>query len=136
MWGSVSACGGAALKYAKVKGIGAHKGVSNTLTPAQNARVKSVDNIIANHMTEGDFSGTLRDLQGNPVPKASGGYWDHLTEMKNSYRGLINARSGLEGSLRNPNLSSIDRQILQNSLDQANFYINKIEELFAPYGGI
>jgi len=30
LWGSVSACGGAALKYAKVKGIGVHKGASGS----------------------------------------------------------------------------------------------------------
>ena len=37
---------------------------------------------------------------------------------------------------KNPNLSDVDRALLQEGLDKANFYINKIEELFDPYGGI
>ena len=36
-----------------------------------------------------DFSGELRDLQGNPVPKPSGGFWNYIQEMKDSYGGLI-----------------------------------------------
>ncbi|MBO1627631.1 hypothetical protein J4P90_20905 [Bacillus sp. SY8(2021)] len=33
-----------------------------------------------------DFSGTWRDLQENPVPKLSGGYWNHLQEITDSYK--------------------------------------------------
>lgn len=35
-----------------------------------------------------DFSGTLRDLQGNPVPNGNGGYFNHLGEMRDSYKAL------------------------------------------------
>ena len=113
-----------------------YKNVSNSLTDAQRSNIDRVDNIINNHLKDKDFSGTLRDLQGNPVPKPSGGYWDHLGEMKNSYRGLQRARRSLENSLKNPNLSSVDRKLLQQSLDKAIKNMERIEELFAPYGGI
>lgn len=83
-----------------------------------------------------DFSGTLRDLQGNPVPKPGGGFWNDLQEMKDSYSGLTKIKRGLEGSLNNPNLSDTARQALQNGLDKANANIMKIEELFEPFGGI
>ena len=89
--------------------------------------------MINDHLTDGDFSGTLRDLQGNPVPNGRGGYFDHLGEMQNSYKSL---KKALEGSLKNPNLSEVDRALLQEGLDKANFYIDKIEELFDTYGGI
>lgn len=75
-------------------------------------------------------------MQDNPVPKPNGGYYDHLTEMKQSYTALVKTKKGLEGSLKNPNLSSIDSQILQESLDRANQYIEEIEQLFKPFGGI
>ncbi|MCR6112685.1 hypothetical protein HXA35_20350 [Bacillus sp. A301a_S52] len=88
------------------------------------------------HLTDKDFSGTLRDLQGNPVPKPSGGYWDHIQEMKDSYNGLIKIRRGLEGSLNNPNLDDATRKVLTDGLDDANKYIKKIEDLFEPFGGI
>ena len=59
-----------------------------------------------------------------------------MGEMKDSYNALNKIKNGLEGSLKNPNLSNIDRQILQDGLNQANSYLIRIEELFAPYGGI
>lgn len=96
----------------------------------------SLENTVNDHLTEGDFSGALRDLQGNPVPNKKGGYFDHLGEMKDSYAALKKIKKGLEGSLKNPNLSSVDRVLLQEGLDKANSYISRIQELFKPYGGI
>ncbi len=95
-----------------------------------------MENTIENNLKESDFSGTLRDLQGNPIPNPQGGYYDHLTEMKQSYTSLKKIKRGLEGSLKNPNLSDIDRDILQNALKTANAYIQRIEKLFEPFGGI
>ncbi len=109
---------------------------TNTLTDAQKSRLNTLDNTIEHNLKETDFSGTLRDLQGNPVPNPLGGYYDHLTEMKQSYTSFNKIKKGLEGSLKNPNLSSIERELLQNGLDKANSYINRIEELFKLFGGI
>ena len=109
---------------------------SNTLTDAQKSRLNALDNTIEHNLKDSDFSGTLRDLQGDPVPNFQGGYYDHLTEMKQSYKSLNKIKKGLEGSLKNPNLSSVDKEILQKGLDKTNAYIQKIEELFRPFGGI
>jgi len=106
------------------------------LTRAQSRNINTLKNIIENNLTDGDFSGTLADLQGKPILKPGGGFWDHLTEMKQSYTGLQSIKSGLEGSLQNPNLAIEVRAVLQGNLDKANFYINKIKELFASFGGI
>jgi len=110
--------------------------IINTLTNAQKSRLNLLENTINDHLTKGDFSDTLRDLQGNPVPNGKGGYFDHLKEMKNSYISLNKIKKALEGSLRNPNLFDIDRELLQEGLDKANFYISKIQELFKLYRGI
>ncbi len=56
--------------------------------------------------------------------------------MKDSYGGLTKIKRGIEGSLNNPNLSNGARQALQNGLDKANVNINKIDELFKPFGGV
>lgn len=109
---------------------------TSTLTDAQKSRLNSLKNTINDHLTEGDFSGTLRDLQGNPVPDKKGGYFDHLHEMKNLYASLKKVKGGLEGSLKNPNLSDIDKALLQDGLNSANSYISRIQEMFKPYGGI
>ncbi len=115
----------------------ATKGMSNVnLTRAHKRNLDTLDNIINKHLTDKDFSGSLRDLQDNPVPKPGGGYWNHLQEMKDSYKGLIRIRKGLEGSLKNPNLNDATRKVLQEGLDKANKNIKKIENLFEPFGGI
>ena len=56
--------------------------------------------------------------------------------MQDSYKSLRKIKKALEGSLKNPNLSDVDRALLQEGLNKANSYINKIEELFDPYVGI
>ena len=109
---------------------------TNTLTNAQKSRLNALENTINDHLTEGDFSGTLRDLQGNPVSNGKGGYFDHMGEMQDSYKSLQKIKKALEGSLKNPNLSDVDRALLQEGLDKANSYVSRIEDLFDPYGGI
>ncbi|MDQ0233118.1 polymorphic toxin type 28 domain-containing protein [Metabacillus malikii] len=111
------------------------KGTVN-VTRAQQRNLETLDNIVNKHLTDKDFSGTLRDLQGNPVPKPGGGYWNHLQEMQDSYKGLVKIRKGLEGSLNNPNLDATTRKVLQDGLDKTNKNIKKIEDLFEPFGGI
>ena len=110
--------------------------VLESLSRAQKRNVQTLNNVIENNLKEHDFSGTLRDLQGNPVPKPNGGFWDHKTEMVQSYNALIGVRNGLEGSLKNPNLSPEVSKFLQGELDKTNIYIQKIEDLFAPFGGV
>ena len=109
---------------------------TNTLTNAQKSRLNLLENTVNDHLKEKDFSGTLRDLKGDPVPNGKGGYFDHLDEMKNSYQSLQKVKKALEGSLKNPNLSDVDRKLLKEGLDKALSYIQRIDELFKPYGGI
>ena len=66
----------------------AQNNVNSTLTDAQKSRLRALENTINDHLTEGDFSGTLRDLQGNPVPNGKGEYFDHKGEMLDSYTSL------------------------------------------------
>lgn len=37
---------------------------------------------------------------------------------------------------KDPNLSSVDRSLLQEGLDKTNLYIKRIENLFESFGGI
>lgn len=56
--------------------------------------------------------------------------------MITSYTTLLDLKESLEGSLRNPNLTKENREILQEGLDLANEYLERIEGVFEPYGGI
>lgn len=75
-------------------------------------------------------------MQGNPIEKPNGGYWNHAQEVKDAYPGLVRAQKTLEGSLKNPNLDLDVKNFIQSKYDSITNYINIIEELFAPYGGI
>jgi hypothetical protein len=71
---------------------------TGTLTKKQESAISKIDNIIKDHLKPHDFSGTSRDMLGNPVPKSGGGYYNHLEEMNNSLQGLRNNAKTLEGT--------------------------------------
>jgi len=133
--GKVSGSGGSGGESNNDRGTSEAVDILDNLTDAQKSTVKKINNIIENNLTDGDFSGTLADLQGNPI-KTGGKTWDHLTEMKQSYTGLNSAKRSLEGSLKNPNLDPQIRNFLQEQLNEVNSWIQKIEDLFDPFGGI
>ena len=112
------------------QGVASAEGAGEVaLTDAQTATLNRLDNIVNDHLTEQDLSGALRDIQGDPVPRVGGGYYDHLDEVKNSLRGLYAVEKCLQGSLRNPNLDPATRAALESGLSKAQQYIGKINEI-------
>lgn len=107
---------------------------SYNFTVAQKNSMTRIKNTIEHNLTEEDFSGTRRDLENSPVPNGRGGYYDHLKEMRQSLTALIKSAKSLEGTLQNPYLSENERQIIKDSLNMANDYINRITDLFTEYG--
>lgn len=57
----------------------------------------------------------LGDLQGNPIAKPNGGYWNHVQEVQDAYTGLIRAEKTLAGSLQNPDLAPDARAFIQGN---------------------
>lgn len=109
---------------------------TSNLTDSQKCTLTTVLNTINQHLTDMDYSGVKRDLYGNPVPNGKGGYFDHVHEMKDSYKALKKAQRSIEGSLKNPNLGVNEKSILENALLTINFHIKKIDDLFLEFGGI
>lgn len=111
--------------------------LSSKLSRAQERNIKKMDNVIENNLKEHDFSGTLRDLKGDPVPnKKTGGFWDHKTEMIQSYNSLKGGERKLKDSLKNPNLDLEVRKYIENKLKTLQIQIKRIEDLFRPFGGV
>ncbi|EOC0095186.1 polymorphic toxin type 28 domain-containing protein [Cronobacter dublinensis] len=54
------------------------------LNQKQESAIRKIDNSIKNGLKYHDIAGSLKDMDGNPVPKPGGGYWDHLQEMQNT----------------------------------------------------
>ncbi|MGN0595158.1 MAG: polymorphic toxin-type HINT domain-containing protein, partial [Hominimerdicola sp.] len=106
------------------------------LSRTQAKNIEKLDNLINDHLKDTDFSGTLRDLQGDPIPDGEGGYWNHLQEMLDTYKGLYRVYEALGRNLKNPNLSESARITLENAHQTAEDYIFRIWELFEAFGGI
>lgn len=109
---------------------------TSNLTDTQKSTLNTVVNTITQHLTDMDYSGVERDLAGVPVPNGRGGFFDHIHEMKDSYKGLKKSKRSLEGSLKNPNLGENERTMLEKALETTNTHIQRIDKLFEPFGGI
>lgn len=95
------------------------------LNQKQESAIKKIDNTIKNALKDHDIIGTLKDMDGKPVPKENGGYWDHMQEMQNTLRGLRNHADTLK-NVNNPEA--------QAAYGRATDAINKIESALKRYG--
>lgn len=95
------------------------------LNQKQESAIKKIDNAIKNALKDHDITGTLKDMDGNPVPKENGGYWDHMQEMQNTLRGLRNHAETLK-NVNNPEA--------QAAYGRATDAINKIETALKGHG--
>ena len=115
---------------------GENNNAKEDLTNVQKSKIRKIENTIRDHLKESDLSAAKGDLEGNPIPDPKGGYYQHIKEVLDGYLSLQMATDSLEGSLRNPNLSDIHRKLIQEAVDKAYKYMNRIEEIFGPYGGV
>ncbi len=95
------------------------------LNQKQESAIRKIDNTIKNALKDHDITGTLKDMDGNPVPKQDGGYWDHMQEMQNTLRGLRNHADTLK-NVNNPEA--------QAAYGRATDAINKIESALKGHG--
>ncbi len=95
------------------------------LNQKQESAIKKIDNTIKNALKDHDITGTLKDMDGNPVPKENSGYWDHMQEMQNTLRGLRNHADTLK-NVNNPEA--------QAAYGRATDAINKIESALKGNG--
>ncbi len=95
------------------------------LNQKQESAIRKIDNTIKNALKDHDITGTLKDMDGNPVPKQDGGYWDHMQEMQNTLRGLKNHADTLK---------NLDNPEAQAAYGRATDAINKIESALKGHG--
>ena len=95
------------------------------LSQKQESAIKKIDNTIKNALKDHDITGTLKDMDGKPVPRENGGYWDHMQEMQNTLRGLRNHADTLK---------NVDNPEAQAAYGRATEAINKIESALKGHG--
>lgn len=98
---------------------------TQNLNQKQESAIKKIDNTIKNALKDHDITGTIKDMDGNPVPKPNGGSWDHMQEMQNTLRGLRNNAETLK-NVNNPEA--------QAAYGRATDAINKIESALKGHG--
>ncbi len=91
------------------------------LTRPQRGAVEKVRNIIANGSKAHDFLGVEKELAGEQT-----GY-DHVTEMRNNVRGLMDALGSIRGSLSNPTLPADVRRYLAGALAEGEAVLARMQ---------
>jgi len=89
---------------------------SLNFTPAQEARLKTIKEIIHNLEVRKSLTGEILDT-------------GHIIKLENNRKGLIKAINALKNSLKNPNLGSREREIIEEVIQKAEEVINRIDEL-------
>ncbi|MBE0342067.1 hypothetical protein E4V51_14040, partial [Paenibacillus sp. 28ISP30-2] len=113
------------------------------ITTSQQATLNLHDRVYT-HVTPDDLLGAEKELNGIPLLREDGSLvlredglpFNHMQEVSDSYRGLEKLKKSYERILKNPNLDSELRQLYTSKINEVNASMNKIEDIFAPFGGI
>ncbi|OME64196.1 hypothetical protein BSK65_29640 [Paenibacillus odorifer] len=113
------------------------------ITTSQQATLNLHDRVYT-HVTPDDLLGAEKELNGIPLLRKDGSLvlredgmpFNHMQEVSDSYRGLEKLKKSYDGIIKNPNLDSELRQLYTSKINEVNVSMNKIEDIFAPFGGI
>jgi hypothetical protein len=84
------------------------------------------------HLTDRDLDAARRELKGEVVKtKPNGVPWDHVDEVQNAQRGLLNRIGQLKRQLLDSRISDADRAALQSELSEASRLLDHSEQ-FVP----
>jgi len=83
--------------------------------------------LIKNSIKDHDITGTLKDMDSNPIikPDSGGKYWNHMKEMQDTLNGLRNHANTLK-NVNNPEA--------QAAYGRATDAINKLESAIKGHG--
>ena len=84
------------------------------------------------HLTDRDLDAARRELDGEVVAtKPTGTPWDHVDEVRNAQRGLVNRIGQLKRQLGDTRISLADKSALQSELSEASRLLDYSEQ-FVP----
>jgi hypothetical protein len=86
------------------------------------------------HLTDKDLDAARRELNGEVVAtKSTGQPWDHVDEVQNAQRGLVNRINQLKRQLGDSRISDGDRSAVESELSEASRLLDYSEQ-FVPRG--
>lgn len=81
------------------------------------------------HILNGELDAARREAAGEVVArKADGTPWDHVHELRDAQRGLLNRVDSLKKQLGNTNLTDVQRSKFQKELGEASKLLDKTEK--------
>lgn len=84
------------------------------------------------HLSDRDLDAARRELDGEVVAtKSDGTPWDHVDEVRNAQRGLVNRISQIKRQLGDSRIPDVDRSALNDELSQASKLLDHSEQ-FVP----
>jgi hypothetical protein len=115
----------------------------NKISTSQKATLNQQERLYS-HLTEDDFTGATKELNGIPLTRADGTFvlredgkpYNHMQELSDAYRGLEKIQKSYTGILKNPNLDPELKQLYTNNLNKVEADMKRINDLFNPFGGI
>ena len=115
----------------------------NKISTSQRATLNQQERLKP-HLTEDDFTGAAKELNGIPLTRADGTLvlrkdgtpYNHMQELSDTYRALEKVQKSYTGILKNPNLDIELKQLYIKNLNKVESDMKRINDLFAPFGGI
>lgn len=135
----VSAAGlaaGATMTTAAGASLMQHGASDDAVSPMQGSQpsrsVPRKTDRLKEHLTEKDLDGARRELDGEVVARKSDGTpWDHVDEVRNAQRGLINRIRQLKREVGDARLPEEQRSAAQDELGEASRLLDHSEQ-FVP----
>jgi hypothetical protein len=106
---------------------------ATVLTGSQAKAIRKIRNNIDNHLTEKDLQALIRDLSNNPLVKSRGDAYQHYKEVTNAVKGLKKGIKSLENAMKNPNLSQQARTEMQQAVQEAKGYVERVEKIIRSH---
>jgi len=91
--------------------------------------LRRIENL-RNHLKPWDIAGAVRDLAGKPILNPQTGRpYEHLTEVRQAERGLVNAIERLKNVLGDPRLTDAQRAQVQRELGEVSKFLDSVEKV-------
>lgn len=102
-------------------------------TPGSQGRTGTKTDRCKEHLTERDLDAARRELDGEVVAtKSDGTPWDHVAEVRDAQRGLLNRIDQLKRVLGDSRLSDEARSAAQTELSEASRLLDYSRQFVPP----
>ena len=131
---------GAGMTAAATGDLARHAATDDHVSPVDTSGGDSTSSVepgtktdrLKEHLTDRDLDAARRELDGEVVAtKPDGTPWDHVDEVRNAQRGLVNRIGQLKRQLGDTRISAADKSVLQSELSEASRLLDYSEQ-FVP----